>query len=154
MLTKISERMGLGRRRRGEDGFTLIELLVVLAILGMLALIATPQVLKYLSRAKLSTAHTQVESLSSALDLYKLDVGRYPTTQEGLALLANPPADPDLRVRWRGPYLDSALPNDAWGHPYTYTYVGSGNPPFALYSAGDKSGSGGPLKGIGINPPG
>jgi len=68
--------------------------------------------------------------------------------------LSNPPANPDLRVRWRGPYLDSALPNDAWGRPYNYSYLGSGNPPFALYSGGDRAGSSGPVKGIGINPPG
>ena len=72
----------------------------------------------------------------------------------GLALLSNPPADPDLRQRWRGPYLDSAVPDDAWHRPYTYIYSGVGNPPFALYSEGDRSGKTGPVKGIGINPPG
>src|SRR6185295_7835638 len=75
------------KSRTAERGYTLVELLVVLAILGMLAVIATPQVLHYLAGAKVSTAKTEVESIASALDLFKLDVGRYPTSQEGLAAL-------------------------------------------------------------------
>jgi general secretion pathway protein G len=91
--------------------------------------------------------------LKTALDTLRLDIGRYPTTAEGLALLSNPPNDPALRQRWHGPYLDSNLPNDPWGQPYTYTYNGSGNPHIALYSTGDRAAGGSP-KGIGINPPG
>ena len=110
------------RTLRREDGYTLVELLVVLAILGLLATIATTQVLRYFSSAKISTAHAQVESLSSALDLYKLDVGRAPTTQEGLAALKTKPATAD---NWNGPYVKSNTSlNDPWGHPYVYASPG------------------------------
>ena len=135
-------------------GFTLLELLIVLVIIGLLAGLVGPQMLERLEGSKVTTTETQIRMLKTALDTLRLDLGRYPTTEEGLGLLSNPPADTDLRVRWHGPYLDSAVPNDAWGHSYNYSYIGSGNPPFALYSAGDKAGSSGPLKGIGINPPG
>ena len=108
--------------RKLEDGYTLVELLVVLAILGLLATIATTQVLRYYASAKMSTAHAQVESLSSALDLYKLDVGRYPTSQEGLVALKTKPPSAD---NWNGPYVKTTTSlNDPWGHPYTYVSPG------------------------------
>ncbi|HXC56387.1 MAG TPA: type II secretion system major pseudopilin GspG [Rhizomicrobium sp.] len=108
--------------RHGEDGYTLVELLVVLAILGLLATIATTQVLRYFASAKMSTAHAQIESFSSALDLYKLDMGRYPTSQEGLeALKAKPPTADN----WNGPYVKNTTSlNDPWGNPYTYVSPG------------------------------
>ncbi|HUD52756.1 type II secretion system major pseudopilin GspG, partial [Parvibaculum sp.] len=124
-------------RRSGEDGFTLIELLVVLAILALLTAIATPQVLKYLASAKVSAAHTQVESLSSALDLYKLDVGRYPNTQEGLSALVAAPAGVDS---WNGPYVKKKTSLvDPWGHPYGYRSPGE-HGEFDLYSDGPDTG--------------
>jgi general secretion pathway protein G len=127
-------------RRSAEDGYTLIELLVVLAILGLLATIATTQVLKYLASAKLSTAHTQVESFSSALDLYKLDVGHYPTTQEGLSALIAAPAGAQ---NWSGPYVkNTASLNDPWGHPYIYRAPGQ-HGEFDLYSEGPEGSKGG-----------
>ena len=134
-------------------GFTLLELLIVLVIIGLLAALVGPQLLDRLEGSKVTTTQTQVRMLKTALDTLHLDIGRYPTTEEGLALLTEPPPDPELRQRWHGPYLDSALPNDAWGHPYHYAYSGTGNPPFALYSDGDTA-AGGKAKGIGINPPG
>lgn len=143
-------RLPAGRR---EAGFTLLELLIVLVIIGLLAGLVGPQLLDRLDSSKVTTTETQVRMLKTALDTLRLDIGRYPTTEEGLAMLANPPADPDLRTRWRGPYLDNTVPNDAWGKPYTYVFSGAGNPPFSLYSQGDKA-SGGAGKGIGINPPG
>jgi len=110
------------RRASGQDGYTLVELLVVLAILGLLATIATTQVLRYFASAKMSTAHAQVESLSSALDLYKLDVGHYPTSQEGLEALKIKPAAAD---NWNGPYVKTTTNlNDPWGHPYIYVAPG------------------------------
>jgi general secretion pathway protein G len=120
-------------RRRGEDGYTLVELLVVLAILGLLATIATTQVLKYFASAKLSTAHAQIESFSSALDLYKIDIGRYPTTQEGLSALK---AKPPTADNWNGPYVKNTTSlNDPWGHPYNYVSPGR-HGEFDLFSNG------------------
>src|SRR5215813_5254066 len=108
-------RRWMTRTLRREDGYTLVELLVVLAILGLLATIATTQVLKYFASAKISTAHAQVESFSSALDLYKIDMGRYPSSQEGLAALKVKPPGGDA---WNGPYVKNTTSlNDPWGHP-------------------------------------
>ena len=110
------------RTLRREDGYTLVELLVVLAILGLLATIATTQVLKYFASAKLSTAHAQVESFSTALDLYKIDMGNYPTTQQGLEALKIQPPGGDA---WKGPYVKNTTSlNDPWGHPYIYVSPG------------------------------
>lgn len=127
-------RTRLPKSRRGERGYTLVELLVVLAIIGLLATIATPLLLRYLGSAKVSTAHAQIESLSASLDLYKLDVGRYPTTQEGLAALkAKPPATDN----WNGPYVKAtANLNDPWGRPYVYVAPGKHNNEFDLSSNG------------------
>ncbi len=108
--------------RRGESGFTLLELLVVLAIMGMLAAIIAPQVIKYLGTSKTQTAKVQIQNVMAALELYRLDVGRYPTGPEGLqSLVTAPPTAPN----WNGPYLkkDSAL-KDPWGFPYVYQIPG------------------------------
>jgi general secretion pathway protein G len=103
-------------------GFTLIELLVVLVILGLLAALAGPRIISYLGGARSDTARLQIESFKSALDLYRLDVGRYPTTQQGLgALLVNPQNIPG----WKGPYLDAkSLPKDPWSNAYIYQSPG------------------------------
>jgi general secretion pathway protein G len=108
--------------RKGESGFTLVELLVVLAILGLLVAIASPQVLKYLARAKVDTARIEMKSMATALDLFLVDEGRYPTEQEGLQALVTKPGD---LVYWAGPYLKTGAtgsPMDPWGHPYQYRY--------------------------------
>ena len=129
-------------------------MLIVLAIVGLLVGLVGPRLLERLDYSKVTTTETQIHMLRTALDTLRLDVGRYPTTQEGLILLMDPPSDPELRARWRGPYLEGALPNDAWGHPFSYVYSGAGNPPFALYSFGaeGKPSSDGSKKGIGILP--
>ena len=99
-----------------ERGFTLLELLVVLAILGLLAAIVGPQVIKYLGSSRTQTASVQVKNVASALELYRLDVGRYPTTQEGVQALVKQPAGVPT---WNGPYLpDESALNDPWGKPY------------------------------------
>src|SRR5688572_24149197 len=90
------------RRRRRDGGFTLIELLVVLVILGLLAALAGPRVLNYLSGARADTAKLQIENLRMVLDLYRLDTGNYPTTQQGLQALVT---NPDRAPGWNGPYL-------------------------------------------------
>ena len=103
--------------RHREAGFTLIEILIALVLLGLLATIAYPQVIKFLEK-KADVAKVQIESLKSGLDFYRLDVGRYPTQEEGLnALVAAPPNQP----RWNGPYLKSRqMPADPWGRAYVY----------------------------------
>ncbi|HEY2034720.1 MAG TPA: type II secretion system major pseudopilin GspG [Rhizomicrobium sp.] len=124
--------------RKGEQGYTLIELLVVLAILALLATVATTQYLRYLDHAKVQTAHTQVEALSSALDLYKLDVGSYPTSQQGLTALETAPAGIE---NWNGPYVKKTTSlTDPWGHPYTYVSPGQ-HGEFDLSSNGPQGGA-------------
>jgi general secretion pathway protein G len=146
----------VGKLNKVSRGFTLLELLIVLVILGLLAGLVGPRLLERLDTAKVTTTETQVRMLKSALDTLRLDLGRYPTTEEGLDLLVNPPADEELRTRWRGPYLDNGLPKDPWGHAYVYSYVGSNAQPFALYSNGadNRAGADGAAKGIGILPRG
>lgn len=121
-------------------GFTLIELLVVLVILGLLAGLVGPQVLKHLGKANTDTARLQIENLSTTLDAYRLEVGRYPTTAEGLqALVQAPPG----ATRWNGPYLKkSTIPKDPWGNDYQYRAPGQ-HGPFDLYSLGADNAEGG-----------
>lgn len=110
------------RGSAGEAGFTLLELLIVLAILALLATLAGPQVLKYLGKARTETARAQIGSISTALELYSLDNGRFPSQQAGLLALVNRP--PEARG-WNGPYLkraDGLL--DPWGRPYVYRHPG------------------------------
>jgi general secretion pathway protein G len=114
--------MNLKKITRREAGFTLLELLVVLAIMGLLAAIIAPQVLKYLGTSRTETARVQIQNVTSALEYFKMDVGRYPTQAEGLnALVTAPPSAPG----WNGPYLrkESAL-RDPWGEPYLYKVPG------------------------------
>lgn len=98
----------------------MLELLVVVAILGLLAAVAVPQVLSYLGRAKTDTAAIQIQQLSTTLDLFRLDTGRYPTEEEGLQALFEPPADAD---NWNGPYLQKQdMMLDPWSAPFVYRY--------------------------------
>lgn len=101
---------------RKERGFTLLELLVVLAILGLLAAIVGPQVIRYLGSSKTQTAQVQVKNIAAAMQLYRLDAGRYPNAEEGLRALVKAPASAPM---WNGPYLpDEAAITDPWGKPY------------------------------------
>jgi len=109
-------------RGAGERGFTLIELLVVLVILGLVAGVAGPRVLQYLDSAKSDTARLQIEELGASLDLFYLDQGRYPTTEEGLRVLVDQPTG---MANWNGPYLKKPkLPEDPWGRDYRYRSPG------------------------------
>ena len=120
------------RNERSEAGFTLVELLVVLAILGLLVAIATPQVIKYLGRAKVSTAQIQIDGLKTALDMFLVDVGRYPTQQEGLEALVQ---NPGTMANWHGPYVKATgVPVDPWGQPYQYRIPGQNGNDFDLYT--------------------
>lgn len=105
-----------------EAGFTLIELLVVLVILGLLSAFVAPQVLSYLGRAKSDAASAQIQNIASIIDLYRLEVGRYPDESIGLQALVEPPPE---TPRWNGPYVkreDALL--DPWGNVYQYRYPG------------------------------
>ncbi|MGO9741621.1 MAG: type II secretion system major pseudopilin GspG [Roseiarcus sp.] len=126
--------------RNGEAGFTLIEMLVVITIIGLIVGLVGPRVLNYLSESKIKTAKIQIESLSSALDLYYLDNGRYPSSNEGLeALVEKPPA----ASGWNGPYLKTAsVPADPWGHSYVYKAPGD-RAPFDIESFGSAGPEGG-----------
>ena len=120
--------------RDSEGGFTLVELLVVLVILGLVMGLVGPRVLGYLSSSRERTMRLQVESFASALDLYYLDMGRYPTNTEGLDALIKPPAGG--AGHWAGPYLKQPkVPEDPWGNPYTYHVPGKSTP-YAIVSLG------------------
>jgi general secretion pathway protein G len=122
---------------RRRSGFTLLELVVVIIVLGLLAGIVAPQIIGRLSEAKSTTAKTQLELLSVALDGYRLDNGSYPTTDQGLAALRERPTRAPVPANWRGPYLRKAVPVDPWGRPYVYRAPGERNPStFDLESLG------------------
>jgi len=129
-------------RRRG---FTLLELLVVLVILGLLAALIGPRVVGRLGKAKTEIARSQISLLESALDQFRLDVGRYPTTEEGLRALIEPPQDEEVRSRWQGPYLKKKkIPLDPWGRPYQYRSPGEhGDYDLWSYGADGKPGGSG-----------
>ena len=122
---------------RRRSGFTLLELVVVIIVLGLLAGIVAPQIIGRLSEAKSTTARTQIELLSVALDGYRLDNGSYPTTDQGLAALRDRPTRSPVPTNWRGPYLRKAVPLDPWGREYRYLAPGERNPnAFDLESLG------------------
>ena len=101
-------------------GFTLIELLVVITVIGILATLVAPNVFRHVGAAKEATARSQIEMLGAALDAYRLDTGRYPTTDQGLAALWTAPTGEPRPTSWRGPYLRKEIPADPWQQPYVY----------------------------------
>lgn len=126
-LTRLMERTRQSRNeckldRACEAGFTLIELLVVMVILVLLASLVAPRVIGYLGSSRTKSAKVQIESLSTSLELFKLDTGRYPNDREGLTALVERPGD---LPSWNGPYLKKdKVPPDPWGQPYLYRYPG------------------------------
>lgn len=130
----------LKQTSKGQSAFTLIELLVVLVILGLLAGLVGPRVLRYLGGAKSDTAQLQIEELGAGLDLYHLEIGRYPNNDEGLRALTSAPSGVS---RWNGPYLKKKdVPLDPWGNAYQYKYPGE-NGDYDLYSLGRDNVEGG-----------
>lgn len=109
------------RAPRTASGFTLLELLVVLVIIGLLVGYVAPRYFSQVGKSEVKAARAQIKSLEDALDQYRLDVGRYPDTEQGLAALNAQPAG---ESRWQGPYLKKAVPNDPWGQPYQYRAPG------------------------------
>ncbi len=114
--------------RRRRSGFTLIELLVVIIVIGLLAGLVAPQILRHVSDASVTTAKAQLELLDIALESYRLDNGRFPTTDQGLAALRDRPTRGPAAPAWRGPYVKKAIPLDPWGKPYLYKSPGDRNP--------------------------
>src|SRR5256885_8961397 len=127
-------------RRTASAGFTLIEMMVVMVIIGLLMALVGPRFIRQEEKAKVKAARAQIELLGTALDTFRLDVGRYPSTQEGLAALRQRPFGTD---RWDGPYLKKDIPRDPWDHPYYYRSPGDGGRPYDLLSYGADGGPGG-----------
>lgn len=137
-LTKTAERGGVIASARA--GFTLVEMLVVLVIIGLIMGLVGPRVLNYLTDAREKTAKIQIESFKSAIDLYFLDTGRYPSTTEGLAALVRKPGGVES---WNGPYLRGGnVPQDPWGHAYVYRAPGD-KAPYDITTLGPQGGGGG-----------
>jgi general secretion pathway protein G len=113
-------------------GFTLLELLVVIVIIGLLAGYVAPRYFGQVGKSEVQVARAQLDSLEKALDQYRLDNRHYPTAEQGLLALVNPPAG---EASWAGPYLKKMLPNDPWGHPYVYRVPGS-RTEYDLFSLG------------------
>lgn len=139
VVTRYRTRM---RSQRHQRGFTLVEILVVITIIGLIMGLVGPRVLNYLTESKAKAAKIQIESFSSALDLYFLDTGRYPSGNDGLGALVKRPG---TTVAWNGPYLKGGIvPTDPWGNPYVYRSPGQhGTYDIVSYGAdGQEGGSG------------
>ena len=126
-----------------QGGFTLLEMIVVLVIIGLIMGLVGPRLFAQADKAKVQTAETQTKMLKGALETMRLDIGRFPTDQEGLKLLVERPADERMAARWGGPYLDEGLPVDPWGNAYQYSAKASTNYAVTLYSFGADGQTGG-----------
>lgn len=115
-------------KSKQQKGFTLIELMVVILIISIIAAFVFPTVFKKISRSKRIGAQAQIEIYGVALDSYRLDNGKYPTTEQGLQALRTEPTTPPLPKNWDGPYLKKEIPLDPWGNPYVYICPGEYNP--------------------------
>lgn len=134
-------------KRNTSAGFSLLEMIVVLVIIGLLMGLVGPRLFKQADKAKVQTAETQVKMLKGALQTMRLDINRFPTTEEGLGLLSNRPSSGVVQKVWDGPYIEDGVPMDPWGRPYQYAFKASEQQPFELYSLG----ADGQLGGEGYN---
>lgn len=133
-MTKMS-------KLKKQSGFTLIELLIVMVILVLLASLVGPKLFGHLGAAKTKTAKAQIEMLGASLDGYRLDMGKYPTTEQGLAALDKAPADAAQAANWHGPYSKKPVEKDPWGNPYAYKAPGThGEYDLVSYGADGKEG--------------
>lgn len=138
---------GSGRSR--ARGFTLLELLVVVVIIGLLAGLVAPRYFDSVSKSKSKIAKAQIESLDKALDQYRLDVGGYPTAEQGLGALTTQPSGIS---KWQGPYLKKALPADPWGNDYVYgVQSGGGTIDIISYGADGKPGGTGEAQDVSLH---
>ena len=119
-----------------QAGFTLLEMIVVLVIIGLIMGLVGPRLFGQADKAKVQTAETQIKMLGGALQTMRLDISRWPSEQEGLALLTTRPTGTEAARGWAGPYLDEAVPADPWGKPYRYSPQPSADQPYTLYSFG------------------
>lgn len=122
--------------RASAKGFTLLEMLVVLVIIGLLVGLVGPRLFSKVDSAKVQTATAQIKLLRGAVETMRLDTNTYPTEAQGLTMLVRAPSDATLAARWKGPYLEGAVPLDPWGNPYRYAPPESSAKPFLLYSLG------------------
>ena len=128
------------RRHRRNAGFTFIEMIVVVSIIGLLLALVGPRFIRGQEKAETRAAAAQLANFGTALDTFRLDVGRYPSTQEGLAALNQRPSSTE---RWDGPYLKTNIPPDPWGRPYFYRSPGENGRPYDIYSLGADAAPGG-----------
>lgn len=135
----LTTKWGVARNRR-SFGFTLLELLVVMVIIGLLAGFVAPRYFEQVDKSRVKAAHAQIDALDKALEQFRLDVGRLPTTEEGLAALNTAP---NGMANWGGPYLKKAVPLDPWGHPYLYAQPGTHQNDSDLLSYGRDGQAGG-----------
>lgn len=134
--------VSLGRKEkayRSEKGFTLIELLIVMIILGLLAALVAPKMFQKVGKSKQQAAKAQISMIGTALDAYRLDMGAYPSGQEGLEALRKNPG----RDTWDGPYLPKDIPPDPWGRAYVYRCCPGDHGDYDLYSTGADGQEGG-----------
>ena len=122
-----------------SHGFTLLELLVVMVIIGLLAGYVGPKLFAQIGKSEVKVTRAQIDALQKSLDQYRIDTGRYPSSQQGLAALVTRPGD---EQRWQGPYLAKAVPSDPWGRPYGYRAPGE-HGDYDLYSLGRDGAPGG-----------
>jgi len=128
------------KRTASNAGFSFIEIMIVMSIIGLLMALVGPRLMKGREKAETQAAAVQVENLGAALDTFRLDVGRYPSTQEGLDALERKPSSAD---RWDGPYLKKEVPLDPWGRRYVYAAPGQNGRPYDLYTLGADGMAGG-----------
>ena len=134
-----------------EAGFTLLELLVVLVIIGLISGLVGPQVMSLLGKAKSDVAKVQMDNIAGSLNLFNLDIGRYPTNNEGLSALIKKPSN---MPQWSGPYVtNDVIPNDPWNRPYMYTQPGTNGKPYQLKSLGADGAIGGQAEDADITKP-
>lgn len=127
---------GLGR----QGGFTLLELLVVILIIGLLTGIVAPRFIGQIGRSEATAARAQLDAFDKAIQAYRVDTGRFPSTSQGLRALVSQPAD---EPRWRGPYMRDEIPLDPWGTAYQYRNPGSNGKDYDLLSFGRDRAQGG-----------